>query len=124
VEGQTIAFEWRWAEQRFERLPDLAGELVRLNLDVIVAQSHPAIDAVRRATTTIPIVMIAVGDPVQAGFVKSLARPGGNITGLNAIAMELVGKQLELLKEAVPRVTQIAVLGPRRAVSSAELASG
>src|SRR5262245_5624908 len=97
VEGQTIAFEWRSAEQRLERLPDLAGELIHLNVDVIVAASHPAIEAAQRATTTIPIVMIAAGDPVQAGFVESIARPGGNITGVNIISMELVGKQLELL---------------------------
>jgi putative ABC transport system substrate-binding protein len=113
VEGQTIAFEWRGAEQRLERLHDLARELVRLRVDVIVALGHPAIGAAQRATMTIPIVMTAVDDPVKAGFVKSLPHPGGNVTGLNAIAVELVGKQLELLKEAVPGVTQVAALGPR-----------
>jgi putative tryptophan/tyrosine transport system substrate-binding protein len=113
VEGQTIALEWRGAEQRLERLHDLARELVRLPVDVILALGHSAIGAAQRATTIIPIVMTAVDDPVQAGFVKSLPHPGGNITGLNAIAVELVGKQVELLKEAVPGVTQIAALGPR-----------
>lgn len=114
IEGQTIALEWRSAEQRVERLLDLASELAHRHVDVIVAGSHPAIEAARRATTTIPIVMIAVGDPVQAGFVESIARPGGNITGVNAIAVELVEKQLELLKETVPRVTRVAVIGSPR----------
>jgi putative ABC transport system substrate-binding protein len=111
VEGQTIEFEWRWAERRFERLPDLASELVHLHVDVIFARSQPAIRAAQQATTTIPIVMIDVGDPVQSGFIESLARPGGNITGVTAIALELPGKQLALLKEAVPQVTRMAVLG-------------
>jgi putative tryptophan/tyrosine transport system substrate-binding protein len=111
VEGQTIEFEWRWAERRFERLPDLASELVHLHVDVIFATSQPAIRAAQRATATIPIVMIDVGDPVQSGFIESLARPGGNITGVTAIALELPGKQLALLKEAVPEVTRMAVLG-------------
>lgn len=111
VEGQNIGFEWRWAERRLDRLPDLAHELVRLNVDVILAPSTPAIRAAQHATTTIPIVMIDAGDPVEAGFVQSFARPGGNITGLTAIAPEVVVKQLELLKEALPGVTQMAVLG-------------
>jgi len=111
VEGQTIAFEWRWADREFARFPDLADELVRLNVDVIFAAGQAAIRAAQRATTTIPIVMIDVGDPVASGFVKSLAYPEGNITGLTTIAHDLLGKQLELLKEAVPGVSRIAVLG-------------
>src|SRR5215471_9947159 len=111
TEGQTIMLEWRRAERQMERFPDLARELVRLNVDVIVALSHPAIEAAQRATTTIPIVMSAAGDPVTAGFVQSFAHPGGNITGLTMLSMELVEKQMELLKEAVPEVSRIAVLG-------------
>jgi putative ABC transport system substrate-binding protein len=111
VEGQTIEFEWRWAARRFERLPDLASELVHLHVDVIFATSQPAIRAAQQATTTIPIVMIDAGDPVQFGFIQSLARPGGNITGVTAISLELPGKQLALLKEAVPEVTRMAVFG-------------
>jgi putative ABC transport system substrate-binding protein len=113
IEGQTIGFEWRWADRRFDRLPGLAGELVSLNVDVIFASGRAAIRAVQHATTTIPIVMLDVGDPVEFEFVKSLAHPGGNITGVTAIALELTGKQLELLKEAVPDATRIAILGPQ-----------
>ena len=111
VEGQNIRFEWRFADQRVDRLRDLAGELVRLKVDVIVATTEPATSETQHATTTIPIVMLGVNDPVALGFVKSLAHPGGNITGVTALGQELVGKQLELLKEAVPEVTKIGVLG-------------
>jgi len=110
VEGQNIAVEYRYAEGKFERLPDLAAELVRLKVDVIVTSSDPAIRAVKQATTTIPIVMAVTGDPVGTGLVASLARPGGNITGLSLLAPELAGKRLELLKETLPRLSRVAVL--------------
>jgi len=110
VEGRTIALEVRSAEGKRERLPALAAELVRLEVDVIVTATVPGIRAVQQATKTIPIVMAVVVDPVATGFVASLARPGGNITGLSMMAPELAGKWLELLKEAVPRVSRVAVL--------------
>jgi putative ABC transport system substrate-binding protein len=110
VEGQNIVIENRWAEGRQERFTDLAAELVRLKVDVIVAAISAAALAAKNATTTIPVVMLVVGDPVRFGFVASLARPGGNITGLTSVGDELFPKQLELLKEAVPRVSRVAVL--------------
>jgi len=110
VEGQTIAIEYRWAEEKPARLPDLAAELVHLKVDVIVAPGGQAAQAAKQATATIPIVMVAVNDPVTAGLVATVARPGGNITGTSLIAPELVGKQLELLKEVVPTVSRVAVL--------------
>ncbi len=110
VEGQNIAIEYRWAEGKFQRLPDLAAELVRLKVDVIVTGAPPAPGAAKQATSTIPIVFAVTGDPVAEGLVASVARPGGNITGLASIAPELVGKQLELLKEVVPKVSRVAVL--------------
>jgi putative ABC transport system substrate-binding protein len=111
VEGQNIAFEFRWAEGQYERLPGLAAELVRLDVNIIVAAGPNAIQAAKQATATIPIVMAAVGDPVTTGFVASLARPGGNITGISNMLPDLVGKQLELLKEVVPTVSRVALLG-------------
>jgi len=110
VEGQSIAIEYRWAEGKYERLSDLATELVRLKLDVIVAVATPAVQAAKQATKAIPIVMLSVGDPVASGFVASVARPGGNITGLANIAPDLVGKQLQLLREVVPTFSLVAVL--------------
>ena len=110
VEGQNLAIEARGADGNVERLPALAGELVQLKLDVIVAASTPAARAARQATTTIPIVAIAMGDPVRDGLVASLNRPGGNVTGSTFLGPELVPKRLELLKEALPRATRIAVL--------------
>jgi putative ABC transport system substrate-binding protein len=110
IEGQNIIVEWRLAEGRFERLPELAAELVRLNVDVIVAPAPPYVYPARKATTTIPIIFALVPDPVESGFVKSLARPGGNITGLASNAFELHGKRLELLKEAVPGIGHIGIL--------------
>jgi putative ABC transport system substrate-binding protein len=110
VEGQNIGIEYRWAEGMPERLGDLAAELVRLKVDVIIGTATQAAIAAKNATTTIPIVMVAVGDPVGTGLVASLARPGGNVTGLSFLAPEMVGKQLELLKEVVPRVSRVAVL--------------
>jgi putative ABC transport system substrate-binding protein len=110
IEGQNIAIEYRWAEGKYERLPDLAAELVRLKVDVIFANSGPAALAAKRATGTVPVVFEILGDPVSAGLVDSLARPGGNLTGVSGLAPELSGKQIELLKEVVPRLTRIAVL--------------
>ena len=110
IEGQNIAIEYRSAEGKSERLPGLAAELVRLKVDVIVAASPPATEAAKRATSTIPIVFAVSGDPVAEGLVTSLARPGGNITGLATISPELVGKQLEMLKGVAPKVTRVAVL--------------
>jgi putative ABC transport system substrate-binding protein len=110
VEGQSIAIEYRWAEGKYERLSDLAAELVRLKPDVIVAVATPAVQAAKQATKAIPIVMVSVGDPVATGFVASVARPGGNITGLANIAPELVGKQLQLLREVVPTFSLVAIL--------------
>ena len=95
VEGKNIAIEWRWAERKFDRLPDLAAELVRLKVDVIVSAGPAATRAAKKATSTIPIVMGFDNDPVGSGFVASLARPGGNVTGLSTLAPELNGKQLE-----------------------------
>jgi ABC-type uncharacterized transport system substrate-binding protein len=109
VEGQNIVIERRWAGGDPDRLPALATDLVRLKVDVIFAGGG-TIDAVKRATGTIPIVFMTEGDPVESGFVASLARPGGNITGLTVLADELAGKRLELLKEAIPRISRIAVL--------------
>ena len=99
------------AEGKFDRLPDLAAELVRLKVDVIVTAGPTATRAAKEATVTIPIVMTQDGDPVGTGLVASLARPGGNITGLSTLAPELSGKRLELLKEIVPKLSRVAVLG-------------
>ncbi len=110
VEGQNIVIERRDAEESAERLRELAAELVRLPVDVIVAWGAPAARAAQQATTTIPIVIVILTDPVRAGFVSSLARPGGNITGVSGPSAAFIGKQLELLKEAVPGITRVAVL--------------
>ncbi|MDZ4346158.1 MAG: ABC transporter substrate-binding protein [Candidatus Binatia bacterium] len=112
IEGQNIATEYRYAEGKLDRLPELAAELVRLKVDIILAASGDVtIQAAKNATKTIPIVMTGLGsDPVEAGFVESLARPGGNVTGLTLLGRELGGKRLELLKEAVPKVARVAVL--------------
>ena len=110
VEGQNIIVEWRLAEGRLERLPELAAELVRLKVDVIVAPADPYVEVARKATTTIPIVFALGADPVGRGFVQSLARPGGNITGLSNVSGELAGKRLELLKQTVAGVSRIGVL--------------
>ena len=109
AEGKNIVIEYRSADGQLARLPELAAELVRLKVDVIVAASNPAIIALKRATQTIPIVMTVVADPVGAGFIASLARPGGNITGLTNIAEQLSGKRLELLKEINPKIARVAV---------------
>jgi putative ABC transport system substrate-binding protein len=110
--GQTVRIEYRYAEGKRERLSDLAQELVRAKVDVLVARSSQAIRAAKEATTTVPIVMSASGqDPVQTGYVASLGRPGGNITGLTLLNDELTVKQLELLKEVVPRMSRVVIFG-------------
>jgi putative ABC transport system substrate-binding protein len=110
VEGRSLVIENRDAEGKWERLPDLAAELVALKVDVIVATHTPGALAATQATTTLPIVFAAVGDPVTSGLVSSLARPGGNVTGTSGGAPELIGKCLEQLKQAVPRISRVAVL--------------
>jgi putative ABC transport system substrate-binding protein len=110
VEGQNIALEYRFAAEQNERLPELAAELVHLQVDMIVTNSGAAAQAARDATEAIPIVMAAGGDPVRLGVIASLAQPGGNLTGLSIMTQELDGKRLELLKEALPHVSRVAVL--------------
>ena len=106
----NIVIEYRWAEGKLDRLPDFATEFVRLKVDLIVAPGGRAVQAAQRATDTIPIVMANNGAPVETGLVTSLAHPGGNITGLSALAPELSGKRLELLKEGVPGLSRVAIL--------------
>jgi putative ABC transport system substrate-binding protein len=110
VEGRNVTIEWRWAGGQAERFVDLAADLVRLNVEVIVAANNPAVAAAQAATRTIPVVMVLATDPVRLQFVASLARPGGNITGLTIQTPELAGKRLELLKETVPHLTRMAVV--------------
>jgi putative ABC transport system substrate-binding protein len=112
IEGQNIVIEYRYAEGRQDRNPQLAAELVRLNVDIILVSSgDPTIRAAKNATKTIPIIMMGASiDPIEAGYVQSLARPGGNVTGLSFFTTELGGKRLELLKEAVPKLARVAVL--------------
>jgi len=110
VEGRNILIEYRWAEGKYERFPALIAELVALKVDVIVTAGTPAALAVQKAAPSIPLVMVAVGDPIGVGLVASLARPGGNITGLTSIAPELEGKRLELLRQVIPKLSSIAVL--------------
>jgi ABC-type uncharacterized transport system substrate-binding protein len=110
VEDQNIKIESRWAEGNYDRLPGLAADLVRLKVDVIVTYGTPASQAAKRATETIPVVMAAIIDPVASGLVTSLARPGGNVTGQSMMSPDLAEKQLEILKEAVPKISRVAVL--------------
>src|SRR5262249_28281544 len=110
VEGQHFVMEYRAAAGQYERLPALAAELVRLQVDVLLVVFTPAALAAKQATSTIPIVMMGVGDPVGSGLVATLARPGGNVPGLSALSTDLVGKQLEFLKEAPPPVPRVAIL--------------
>src|SRR6185369_311408 len=110
IEGRNILIEYRWADGKYERFPALIAELAALKVDVIVTAGTPAAVAVKKTTPSIPLVMAAVGDPIGVGLVASLARPGGNVTGLSAIAPELEGKRLELLREVVPKLSHIAVL--------------
>src|SRR5262245_24761198 len=129
VEGQNLVIEWRLSGGSAERFPDLAAELVRLKVDVIVAIDNPATAAAQRATSTIPIVMVLAVDPVHTGFVGSLARPGGNTTGLTAQATDIQGKALQFLKDAVPTASRVAVLwdatepGRRIQATEAEVAA-
>src|SRR5262245_24349090 len=109
-EGRNTAFEYRRAEGKYERFPALIAELIALNVEMIVTAGTPASLAVKNATRTVPLVMVAVGDPVATGLVASLARPGGNITGLTSISVEMEGKRLDLLREVVPKVSHIAML--------------
>ncbi len=111
VEGKNIVIDWRSAEEKLDRLPALAADLVYLKVDIIVTGGSSPTRAAKEATTTIPIVMAQDADPVGSGFVASLARPGGNITGLSTLAPELSGKRLEILKEVVPKLSRVAVLG-------------
>ncbi len=110
IEGKNIVIEYRWADGNFERLPELAAELVRLKVDVIVAAVTQASLAAKNATGTIPIVMVAVANPVDSGLIASLARPGANITGTSTMIDEVVGKQLELLKETFPKISRVAAM--------------
>jgi putative ABC transport system substrate-binding protein len=126
VEGKNIVIEWRFADGKLDRLPALAAELVRLKVDIIVTAGGAATRPAKEATSTIPIVMTADTDPVASGFVASVARPGGNITGLSTLRPEISGKQLEILKEVVPRLSRVAVLGTGNAavLKEIELAAG
>lgn len=110
ADGQNVNIEWRWAHGKVERLPELAAELVRLNVDVIVGRNNDAVKAAQGATRTIPIVMAFTTDPVALGFVASLARPGGNITGLSSQTTDLTAKRLQLLREAIPKLSRLAIL--------------
>ena len=110
IEGKNITIEYRFAEQKLERLPELAADLVRLKVDLIVTSGNPTPLAAKGATSTIPIVMTSIADPVGAGLVASLARPGGNVTGNSSLAPELNTKRLEILKDAVPRLSRVGLL--------------
>jgi putative ABC transport system substrate-binding protein len=121
TEGKNIAIEYRFAEQKNERLPELAADLVRLKVDLIVVSGGPPAAAAKEATTNIPIVMANVGDPVGEGLVASLARPGGNITGVSALTPALNTKRLEILKDAVPNLIRVGLLRPVAASTASEL---
>jgi putative tryptophan/tyrosine transport system substrate-binding protein len=110
IEGKNVIYEARYAENRLDRLPELVTELLRLNIDIIVAGGTPAPLAAKRATATVPIVMAGAADPLGSGLVASLARPGGNVTGLSLMGADLVGKRLELLKEVLPGLSSVAIL--------------
>ncbi len=129
VEAKTIALEIRWAEGKLNRLAALASELLQLNVEIIITGGAPALRAAKKATSLVPIVMVISGDPVRAGYVASLSRPGGNITGLTTISSGLIAKRLELLKEVVPGLSRVAILwepefrpGPRQ-FKAADLAA-
>ena len=121
VEGQNILIEYRWAEGKYERFPALIAEMIASKVDVIVTAGTPATQAYQKARTSIPLVMVAVGDPVGTGIVASLSRPGGNITGLTSISPELESKRIELLREVIPELSHIAVLwNPKNAFHAIE----
>src|SRR5215472_455924 len=121
VEGKNITIDYRFAEQKPDRLPELASELVRRNVDLIVVSSGPAALAVKSATTTIPVVMANAADPMGEGIIASLARPGGNVTGLSARAVELNTKRLEILKDAVPKLLRVGLLSLPQGSKSVQL---
>jgi putative ABC transport system substrate-binding protein len=112
IEGKNITIEYRFAEQKLERLPELAADLVRLKVDLIVVTAGPPAAAAKKATTTIPIVLTNDGDPVGEGLVASLAQPGGNVTGFSSLSVELNTKRLEILKDAVPKLVRVGLLRP------------
>src|SRR5437660_3049240 len=121
VEGKNIVIEWRYAEEgELDRLSEIAAELVRLKVDVIVTTGSSVTRAAKEATSTIPIVMTQDSDPVANGFVASLARPGGNITGLSTLSPEISGKQLELMKEIIPKLSRVAVFGSSTSPGNAQ----
>jgi putative tryptophan/tyrosine transport system substrate-binding protein len=121
TEGKNITIEYRFAEQKRERVPELAAELVRLKVDLIVTSGTPPATAAKKATTAIPIVMTNVGDPVGAGLIGSLARPGGNVTGLSSLGIELNTKRLEILKDAVSKLGRVGLLWPHGATIGVDL---
>jgi putative ABC transport system substrate-binding protein len=125
VEGKNILIEWRWAEGKYDRFPTLIAELIASKVDLIVTAGTPASLAVKKATASIPLVMIAVGDPVGTGLIESLAHPGGSVTGLTSIAADLEGKRLELLREIIPALSHVAVfwnpVSPFQVVAEKEL---
>jgi putative ABC transport system substrate-binding protein len=124
LEGRNALIEYRWAEGQYERFPALIAELIALKVDVIVTAGTPATQAVKTATTSVPLVMIAVGDPVATGIVASLRQPGGNITGLTSIAEETESKRLELLREILPKVSHVAILSnPENQSAAASLSA-
>jgi putative tryptophan/tyrosine transport system substrate-binding protein len=121
IEGRNILIEYRWAEGKYERFSTLIGELIAQKVDIIVTAGTPATQAYQKAKTSIPLVMVAVGDPVGTGIIASLNRPGGNITGLTSISPELEGKRIELLREVIPKLSHIAVMwNPRNAYHAIE----
>jgi len=120
VEGKNLVIEWRYAEGQFDRLPALAAELARLKVEVIVTAGPTVTRAAKQATSKIPLVMAQDADPVGSGLVSSLARPGGNITGLSTFSAELSAKRLELLKESIPKLSRVAVLGVSPGQSNAQ----
>ena len=111
IEGRTIAIEYRWADGRSDRLAEIAAEFSRLKVDIIVTGGTPAVMAAKQAAPVVPIVFAAVGDPVGSGFVTTLARPGGNVTGLSSLAVDLAGKRLDLLREAISNLGRLAIMG-------------
>src|SRR5438034_5838524 len=121
IEGKNITIEYRFAEQKPEHLPELAAELVRVKVDLIVVTAASSGLAAKKATTTIPIVMANAADPVAAGLIASLARPGGNVTGLSGLTVELNSKRLEILKDAVPKLFRVGLLRPPEDIISSDL---
>src|SRR5580765_2966784 len=121
TEGKDVTVDYRFAEQKNERLPELAADLVRLKIDLIVVTSGPPAFAAKKATTTIPIVMTSVSDPTGSGLVASLARPGGNVTGLASLSPELNSKRLEIFKDAVPTLARVGILLPAPLASDLQL---